>query len=155
MGRPHIAKTLLEKYPDKFSDTDEIFDVYLGTGKIGYVERREKISVKEAVHAIHSAGGLAFAAHPGVYKNFDPVSFIEFFVNNKGDGVETYYSYESSRHKITEKMSDSIIKKYRSIAMKMRLLETGGSDFHGKDEQKLGRLKVPYSVLENLKKSIG
>jgi hypothetical protein len=44
-----------------------------------------------------------------------------------------------------------MVSKFRKIAKKQRMLETGGSDFHGRPDQELGRLKVPYSVLSNLK----
>jgi len=154
IGRPHIAQVLLEKNPGEFSSTDEIFDTLIGVGKKAFVERKNKINAKEAVQAIHSAKGLAFVAHPGVYRNFDVNKFIRYFVKNGGDGIETYYQYKSSRHKVTKETSESLNKKFQLTAKKLNLLQTGGSDFHGKEQQKLGELKVPYKVLEELKKHL-
>ncbi len=154
IGRPHIAQIIIDKNPDKASSIGEVFDKYLATGKKAYVRRRNKISVKQAIDAIHAANGLAFAAHPGVYRNFNQKKFVDFFIKNGGDGIETYYPYESSRHKTTKSMSDLINKKFRNIVRKNKILETGGSDFHGNEGQVLGKMKVPYSILEQLKKQI-
>ena len=154
IGRPHIAKVILKNNPDKVGSIDEIFEKYLGIGKKAYVERRNKISLKEAVDAIHDANGLAFIAHPGVYTNFNVEKFIAYFIKNKGNGIETIYDYTNSRQKVTKKMSDELNKKYNIIAEKYNLLRTGGSDFHGNPGQVLGKLKVPYSVLQKNKESL-
>ena len=154
IGRPHIANVILKNNSDRVNSIGEIFDRYLAVGKKAYVERKHKIGVREAVNAIHSANGMVFAAHPGVYSNFNPEKFIDFFIENGGDGIETYYAYECSRQKITVNERNALIKKFREIAKRFNLLETGGSDFHGKDGQILGQLKVPYSVLEKLRKSL-
>lgn len=151
IGRPHIAKVILKNNPDKVSSIDNVFDKYLAVGKKAYAERKNKISIKEAIKAIHAADGLAFIAHPGVYGNFSIEEFIKFFIKNRGDGIETYYNYESSRYHTGFAQSNKINKKFRNIARKHRLLETGGSDFHGKPNQALGDLKIPYSILERLK----
>lgn len=154
IGRPHIAQIVLKNNPDKVNSMDDVFDRYLAVGRMAYVERKKKISVNEAVKAIHSAGGLAFIAHPGVYNNFDIEEFARYFLKNKGDGIETYYDYDDKRHHTSFLQSNKINKRFRKIAKKCHMLETGGSDFHGRGSQALGRLKVPYSVLENLKKCV-
>ncbi len=154
IGRPHIAQIVLKNNPDKVNAIDDVFDRYLAVGKRAYVERKKKISVNEAIKAIHSAGGLAFIAHPGVYNNFDIEEFAIYFLKNKGDGIETYYNYEDTRCHTGFKQSNQINKKFQKFAEKLNLLQTGGSDFHGRESQVLGKLKVPYSVLENLKKCL-
>ena len=154
IGRPHIAKVILKNNPDKVSSFDEIFDKYLAVGKLAYVERRNKISVKDAINAIHSANGLVFISHPGVYDNFNIDRFIDYFLKNGGDGIETYYEYEESRFHTGKKAQNNIINKFRKIVKKRNVLETGGSDFHGRPSQVLGKLMVPYSVLVNLKKHL-
>jgi len=151
IGRPHIANIILKNNPDKVSSIDEIFDKYLAVGKKAYVERRKKISIKGAIKAIHAAKGLAFIAHPGVYNIFDIKKFIDCFLKNGGDGIETYYNYENARYHTSFEQSNKINKKFKKLAKTRRLLETGGSDFHGRPNQVLGRLKVPYSILSNLK----
>ena len=154
IGRPHIAKVLLKNNPDKVESIEDIFSRYLATGEKAYVKRKKGISVKEAIAAIHSAKGLAFVAHPGVYNHFDADKFVRYFLKNGGDGIETIYDYSSSRKSILKKESREMIKKYRNLAKKLKILETGGSDFHGKKFQVLGKLKVPVSILSNLKAAI-
>lgn len=151
IGRPHIAKIILKNNPNKAGSIDEIFDKYLAVGKKAYVERRNKISIKKAIKAIHAANGLAFIAHPGVYNNFKADKFIKYFIKNKGDGLETYYNYENSRYHTSFMQNNKINKKFQKNAKKYNLLETGGSDFHGRKSQVFGKLKVPYSILVNLK----
>lgn len=155
IGRPHIAKVILKNNPSKVSSVEDIFDKYLSIGKKAYVERKNKISLKSAISAIHAANGLAFVAHPGVYKNFKAEDFIKYFIKNNGDGIETFYDYCSSRYKVIRNISNNVNKKFGNIAKMYGLLETGGSDFHGKHGQVLGKLKVPYSILENMKKKLG
>ena len=154
IGRPHIAKVILKNNPDNVSSFDEVFDKYLAVGKKAYVERRNKISVKDAIKAIHAANGLVFVSHPGVYDNFDIDKFIGYFLRSGGDGIETYYSYETSRYHTGKRANSKIIKKFKKIVKEKNILETGGSDFHGRPNQILGRLKVPYEVLEKMKKKI-
>ncbi len=154
IGRPHIAKIILKNNPNKISSFDEVFDKYLAVGKLAYIERRNKIRVKEAIKAIHKAGGLVFISHPGVYDNFDVYKFIDYFLKNGGDGIETYYEYEESRFHTGKKAQNKIISKFRKIVKEKNILETGGSDFHGREGQVLGKLKVPYSVLVSLKKQL-
>ena len=153
IGRPHIAKIILKNNPDKVSSFDDVFDKYLAVGKLAYVERRNKISVKDAIKAVHAAKGLVFISHPGVYDNFNIDEFIDYFLKNGGDGIETYYEYETSRYHTGKKTRNAIIKKFREIVKRKNILETGGSDFHGRQGQVLGKLKVPYSVLESLKRA--
>ena len=153
IGSPHIAKIILKNNPNKVSSVDEVFEKYLSVGKKAYVERRNGISVKRAIKAIHAAKGFAFIAHPGVYNNFGIEKFIKYFLKCGGDGMETYYNYESSRNHTSFKQINKINKKFRDIAKKYKMLETGGSDFHGRANQVLGKLKVSYSVLDRMKKA--
>lgn len=154
IGRPHIARIILKNNPDKVSSIDEIFDKYLAIGKRAYVERKNKISVKEAIKAIHSAKGLAFISHPGVYDDFDINKFIKYFIKNGGDGIETYCDYGNSRGRTGFVESHKINKKFQKIAKRLNMSETGGSDFHGREGQAFGKLKVPYSMLKKLKKKL-
>ncbi|MEK6946825.1 MAG: PHP domain-containing protein [Nanoarchaeota archaeon] len=154
IGRPHIAKVILRNNPDKVSSFDEVFDKYLAVGKKAYVERKNKISAKDAIKAVHSAGGLIFISHPGVYDNFDIDKFIDYFLKRGGDGIETYYAYETSRYHAGKRANSKIVGKFKKIAKEKNILETGGSDFHGRLNQVLGKLKVPYFVLDNLKNHI-
>lgn len=154
IGRPHIAKVILKNNPRKVNSFGEVFDKYLAVGKKAYVERINKISVKEAIKAIHVANGLVFISHPGVYDNFDIDKFIDYFLKNGGNGIETCYPYKTSRHHTGKRANAKIISKFKKIAKEKNILETGGSDFHGRPNQVLGKLEVPYFILEKLKEKL-
>ena len=154
IGRPHIAKVILKNNPGKVRSFDEVFDKYLAVGKKAYVERKNKISVKDAIKAIHAANGMVFISHPGVYDNFDTDNFMDYFLKNGGDGIETFYSYETSRYHTGKRANAKIINKFRRIVKEKNILETGGSDFHGRPDQVLGKLRIPYFILSNLKNHI-
>lgn len=122
----------------------------MAVGKKAYVKRKGKISIKEAIRVIHSANGLAFIAHPLAYKNFSLEKFIKYFIKNNGDGIETYYDYEY--WKITANINTEV-KKLKKIIKRYKLLETGGSDFHARQGQILGKLKVPYFIINKMKRA--
>jgi 3',5'-nucleoside bisphosphate phosphatase len=148
IGRPHIAKVLIEKNPGKFNSISDVFDKLLIKGKPGFVEREEVIDFKQAIDAIHSSGGLAFFAHPFFFENWENI--LNKFIKCGGDGVETFVSYP-------EKLNQHINSKWRlelkKIIKKKGLLESGGTDFHGTKEweKELGSLNIPYSLVEKMK----
>jgi hypothetical protein len=54
------------------------------------------------------------------------------------------------------KHSENTVKKFLNLAEKFNLIATGGSDCHGPYKKELpvmGRMRVPYSVVENLKRT--
>ena len=52
------------------------------------------------------------------------------------------------------KENKKIIDFYKGIASSKRILESGGSDHHGKYRSTLGEVEIPDRVLENLRKKI-
>jgi predicted metal-dependent phosphoesterase TrpH len=72
---------------------------------------------KEAVEAIHAAGGLAVHAHPGLVPDQDLMKEVLPLL----DGLEVY----TRRHKPEQ------IPVYEELAARHGLLMTVGSDFHG------------------------
>ncbi len=155
MGRPHIAKILLKKYPQEFSSIKDIFDRYLGNGKPAYVERADKTRVKEAIELIKKAGGIPILAHPGIYQKEDALELIKYFSEIGGAGVETYYPYDLI-NRMTEEEFEELTKSFRKFTKEHGLLESGGSDFHGETRKSVGlnQMKVPDFVLENLRNNI-
>jgi 3',5'-nucleoside bisphosphate phosphatase len=148
VGRPHYAKVLIQK--GYVSSMPEAFERYLKRGAPAYVEKF-RFSPRDAIAAIHEAGGVAVLAHPfTLFKEssarLDPLLGM---LSEQGlDGMEVIYSTYSedqSRH-------------YRELAEKYRLLSSGGSDFHGAYKPGIdlgvgqGRLKVPFDLLEPLRK---
>ncbi|MFH1784961.1 MAG: PHP domain-containing protein [Candidatus Micrarchaeota archaeon] len=153
VGRPHIAKVLLEKYPNDFCSISDIFIKLLGRGKSAYVERDIGFQLHEAVDLIHSANGLAFLAHPFVYP-YDSKKIVNTFKEMGGDGLETFYDYVTNRPevKITEKENIAMIVRAEHMALDLNMLECGGSDFHGENKgQRLGTFCAPYEMLEMIK----
>ncbi len=155
-GRPHIAKYLLKKYPNEFSSVSDVFDKLIGRGKKAYLDTKGRVSIKGGIKAIKAAGGVAILAHPGVYPKEDSVKIIDYFIANGGDGIETYYPYHviCPQLKLGKKGNEKLIEFYRSIARAKKILESGGNDHHGNYRATMGEVKIPESVLENLKKRI-
>jgi predicted metal-dependent phosphoesterase TrpH len=153
LGRPHIAQLLIQKAPGKFLSIKDVFDKYLGVGMPAYVEREKKYTLKQAISLIKKCGGLAFLAHPGAYGK-DPAKLIDFFQKQGGHGIETYYPYHliCPELKIDEEENLRLIESFQEIAKNHKLLESGGSDFHGGGRQTINSVKIPYEVLDKLKK---
>lgn len=155
-GRPHIAKYLLKKYPDEFASVGDIFDKLIGVGKKAFVETQDRVPIKDAIKIIKESKGIAILAHPGIYPRQDSVKLIDYFIANGGDGIETYYPYHiiCPYPNINEEKNKKLIGFYREIAKSKKILESGGNDHHGKYRPTLGAVKIPYKVLENLKKRV-
>lgn len=149
--RSHFAKALYQK--GYVQSLKEAFELYLTPGKPGYVKR--KISTpKECIDLIHSTGGIAVLAHPTLYglslgKKLEKL--IAELVSYGLDGIEAVYSLHTP-----DQQSYFI-----SLAHKYNLLISGGSDFHGSNKPRLeiatgyGNLKIPYSILQQIKNKAG
>ena len=154
ISRSHIAEVLLKKYPDKFQGKKQVFDEYIDVNRKAYVQREVKIDLKAAIDAITNAGGIAVLAHPEVYNYLDIEKLIKRFKALGGQAIETEYTYDKNRpFKCTDKeMVKKIIDKYKNLAKKLNLLETGGSDYHGdKKDVEIGEAKTEESLLNILK----
>ncbi|MFZ7124919.1 MAG: PHP domain-containing protein [Desulfobacterales bacterium] len=120
-GRPHVADVLVRK--GLVRDIDEAFNRYLGVGKPAYVDKY-RVPFKEAVSLIHSAGGVAVLAHPGLVHPLGsmPVEGLIGRLAEEGlDGLEVYYpEHDAGRTMEFERLAD-----------RLGLLMTGGTDFHG------------------------
>ncbi|HLC96386.1 MAG TPA: PHP domain-containing protein [Candidatus Nanoarchaeia archaeon] len=155
VGRPHLARIVLKNNPEKITSIQQVFDEYLGTGKKAYVERKSKISIKQAVDAIHAAQGLALLCHPGVYMKGMDIKLINYFISAGGDGIETYYPYHKNCKGVTQKESDEKRIQYLAIAARKKCLASGGSDFHGNQRADMGEEFIDYEVLTKLKEARG
>lgn len=151
VGRPHIAAVLIKKGYVK--NKQEAFDKYLAKGKPAYVPRFVATPV-ESIRQIHNAEGLAILAHPFYLKaeDDDELESIITDLKKKGlDGMEVYYSTHTPEQRALA----------ASIAQKLDLIVSGGSDFHGEEGRSgqrvdmgtgiNGTLNIPYEVLEALK----
>jgi 3',5'-nucleoside bisphosphate phosphatase len=149
VGRPHIAKVLVERYPKEFRSLSDVFVKLLSPNNPAFIERSKMVSFNDSISAIHASGGLAFLAHPFYYPT--PFDIINYFISCGGDGVETIYPYDKN-----ESVADAEKKgnaKLLQIIKNNNLLRSGGSDFHGTKswEPKLGELFVPLNFLDVMK----
>ena len=119
LGRPHIAKILVEKgYAKSMHDA---FAMYLAKGKPAYIERF-KINYKEAVKLIGNCGGISVLAHPGeIYKGINKERLIQDLKMYGLNGIEVFHP----SHKDKDRND------FYNLAIKYRLVITGGSDYHG------------------------
>lgn len=138
VGRPHIAQAMLER--GYISSFKEAFTKYIGRLGPAYVERA-KLSPQEAVKLVTNAKGLPVLAHPADIDNVE-----ELVVDLKGVGLvglEAYYDgYD-------RKLIDSLV----HLAVKHRLIVSGGSDFHGfgsDNETPIGGVDVPIDCVERI-----
>jgi 3',5'-nucleoside bisphosphate phosphatase len=143
IGRPHVARAMVECgiVPDVKSAFTEDF---IADGGRCYVQR-VKITPAEAIERIHSAGGVAVAAHPGRTALSD--EDLDRLIAAGLDGIEVYYP----RHSAEETAH------YLEIAERFGLLVTGGSDDHGdiNEGRLMGTIRLPYVHVERLREAIG
>ena len=112
VGRPHIARMLVEH--GDFPDVKSVFATLLYRGGPAYVPYHRR-TVDECIDLIHTAGGLAFLAHPGLlHRTLDDVLTYAF------DGLEVYHPNNRGSYA-----------KFLEIAAGRHWLVSGGSDFHG------------------------
>lgn len=90
------------------------------------------VSVADAIHAIHADHGIAILAHPYVS---GIKSQIPVYLSMGIDGIETWHSSQSKIE----------VEQLHKIAKRYKLIETGGSDSHGRygNEPSIGECS-PY-----------
>ncbi|MEO8378012.1 MAG: hypothetical protein ABI579_10105, partial [Candidatus Sumerlaeota bacterium] len=115
IGRPHIAKALMEAGHVK--DFQEAFDKFLGDGKPANVPKLE-VSPGECVAVIRDAGGMAIMAHPALGDQFD---LIETMIAAGCSGLEVSHS---SHDAATQD-------RLQGIVIDRGYVRSGGSDCHG------------------------
>ncbi len=138
VGRPHIAQALFEG--QHVSNLQDAFERYIGRNGPAYAER-DRLSPKEAVELIIKANGLPVIAHPASIKELD-----QMIIDLKQAGlvgIEVYY----------DNYDKDTIERLSRLATKYDLIATGGSDFHGFEddhETPLGEAIVPFECVQHL-----
>lgn len=137
IGRPHVARVLVRR--GKVESVDEAFNLYLGRGRPGYVDKVLP-SFREVADLVHRAGGLVSAAH---LRDRATRSFLSTLQREGLDAVEALHPSHSpdTRTRIT------------ANASALGLLTTGGSDWHGgggadHSRSAMGSESVPAAWLE-------
>lgn len=146
VGRPHIAQAMLAK--GYVTSMKEAFDRYLGEGAAAYVPR-DLPEAADVICWIREVGGVAVLAHPGWVKERHDglLGFCQALKDNGLQGLEVFYSTHTARQ----------TSEYLTLAKRLELLITGGSDFHGlaKPDVRVGvgrgNLKVSQQILEQLR----
>ncbi|HET6405471.1 MAG TPA: PHP domain-containing protein [Candidatus Thermoplasmatota archaeon] len=145
VGRPHIARALMEKRI--VASVQEAFEKWLGEGRPAYVPKA-KMEAREAIDLVHGAGGVAVLAHPGLLSERHRYAVVRELAALGLDGVEV----EHSRHSSEER------RRLRAMAQELGLVETGGSDFHGENKPDVdlgyghgGNVHVTYATVRALR----
>lgn len=150
IGRPHFASVLVEL--GLAANIQDAFKRYVEKGQKYYLPRTF-LPIEHSVEIIAEAGGLPVLAHPFQYRLDDASlrNLIEHCMEYGLVGMECFYTgYTADQSKYL-----------CQLAQEYRLLQTGGSDFHGQNKSHIqlgtgtGSLSVPYTLLEALKRHAG
>jgi predicted metal-dependent phosphoesterase TrpH len=139
VGRPHIAKALLEN--NYFSSVADVFTQLLSPNGPAYVPHY-KLTPEQVIRLITAAGGMAIVAHPGLIGDD---RLVVDLIRAGLHGLEVYHPEHDQ----------VMTSKYLAIAQKYNLKITGGSDFHaipGRYPDKLGIFTVSAKIVDSLSK---
>jgi predicted metal-dependent phosphoesterase TrpH len=117
------------------------FKKYIGFHSPAYVAKYQ-LKPSDAFRLIRDAGGIGAMSHPGTTRRDD---LITDFIAEGMRAIEVYHP----------KHGEAEIARYSRLAEKLGLVVTGGSDSHGRRNEKLhiGVHTVPESTVELLKKA--
>lgn len=145
IGRPHVAKAMIEK--DYIDEIGEAFtEDYIANGGKAYVSKY-KLTPKEVINLILDAGGVPVIAHPNFINHGEAMNY-EDIKELKEYGLKGIEVYQSKHDKKAEQ-------KYKKIAKNLNLIITGGSDFHGENspDVKLGDVRLSDKRVKILKEA--
>ena len=146
-NRVHIARYLMSK--GIVSDVSDAFNGLLSPEN-GYYQEGKKLDFYQMISMISDAGGLSVWAHPLYNVDRDVCDRTLKKAKDHGlGGVEVYYttySEEDTAFMLSE-------------CEKYRLLQSGGSDFHGENKPEIrlgtghGNLRIPYDLYRRMKEN--
>jgi predicted metal-dependent phosphoesterase TrpH len=116
VGRPLVADAMIAA--GHVRDRSEAFERWLGAGCPAFVPRGGA-TPEQVIGIVHAAHGLISLAHPGRTKLTD-ARITELALAGL-DALEVYHSDHDA----------AAIAHYDALAERLRLLRSGGSDFHG------------------------
>ncbi len=134
LGRPRIARAMIAA--GYATSVEDAFMRHLSKGRPAYVPRLG-LNAVQSIRAIRSAGGLASLAHFAEAPEHIP--FLRELIEEGLNGLEVYYrAYEQP-----------VVEELRRVATDLRLVMTGGTDYHGDREtyaEAQSQLWVPAEV---------
>lgn len=147
--RAHFARVLVEEGVCK--DKEAAFKKYIGIGCKYYLPKPQ-VTCETAMKILTTYSKGAFLAHPLLYHlGYAQIEELLIYLKSLGlKGVEAYHSSNNAYE------SD----KLRSMAMKLGLGISGGSDFHGAVKPNIqmgkgrGGMKISMHILDEIKKSL-
>jgi len=139
VGRPHVARAIVRQ--GSATGISDAFDRYIGRGRPAYVDKVLP-AFRDIADLVHAVRGLVSVAH---IKERGTRSFLERLQREGLDAIET--RHPSHDPELRARLTD--------IALRLGLLRTGGSDWHGDPEPgevhgALGAQEVPLEWLERL-----
>ncbi len=146
VGRPHFARALVKK--GLANSVGEVFSRWLGAGSKAYVPK-DRLAPDEGIGLVRAAGGVPVLAHPGLL-DLDRLGLEALLHKLKGLGLEGLEAYYSEHNEATRR---NLV----SLAARLGLAVSGGSDFHGGDKPYVklglgkGDLRVPGALLAALR----
>ena len=146
IGRPHIGHALLAA--GHVQSMDAAFERYL----VPCNEPKRFFPIDDAIRLVHAAGGCTVLAHP-IFIGIDDKKLIELLHQLIAIGLDGLEAYNSGT-------GNDDIDRYITLARRMGLIVTGGSDFHQPLQGGIvigtgrGNLKIPYRCVEEIRATI-
>lgn len=148
VARPHVARALVAR--GYVGSVREAFSPELiADGGLADVPRRQP-SPEDAIDVIRRAKGVPVLAHPGLRHHLgthDPLA--ETLIARLAERGLVGLEVEHPDH------NQSAKDRLRSIARRLGLVETGGSDFHGQSERPLGASLADPDAFAELERRAG
>jgi len=138
IGRPAVARALVAA--GYVTTSSEAFASWLSRGRPAYVPR-EGAAPDHVIAQIHDAGGIASLAHPGLLRRDE---WIAGFAASGLDAIEAYHTSHD----------DEATGRYRSMAHRLRLGMSGGSDYHADESHgsaRPGSVSLPAHAFDDLR----
>lgn len=139
LGRPRIARAMIAS--GYVESVEEAFNLHLSRGRAAY-EPRLGLGPVEAIRAIRAAGGLPSLAH--FREAPDHLAFLRELVESGLGGLEVHYrAYDLES-----------VQALDVIATDLRLVKTGGTDYHGDREtyaEAHAQLWFPAALVDQLR----
>jgi 3',5'-nucleoside bisphosphate phosphatase len=142
LGRPRIARALIEC--GYATSVEDAFNRHLSRGRPAYVPR-EGLGPRDAIAAIRSAGGIASLAHYAEAP--DNLEFLGELIDLGLNALEVHYRAYNL----------PTVLKLKRIAAELRLLPTGGTDYHGDREtyaEAHAQLWIPDEIMEGVRTAL-